>query len=211
MLNIIKNFVSKVFQKSGAGFTFVELLISMAIVTFIMSVVLYNYGVFNDNLALSSAGQEMVIAVRQAQTYGLNVKEVSVGGGHFSSAYGIYFYPSGEPTNYYIFADTNGNQRYDTGTGCGSGNTECIERLTLRNGVIMSGICDINNACPPPGGVRRMNATYLRPNPDADIRFKTNINAPSGGPQQTGKIILTSPKGKTLIVTIENSGQVSVQ
>ena len=45
---------------------------------------------------------------------------------------------------------------------------------------------------------------------DADINFFT-----SGGvlwsQVLTGKVILTSPKGKSLIVTVENTGQISLQ
>ena len=199
--------------KNDDGFTLVELLISISIITVLLSVVLYNYGQFNDNLALSSAGQEMAIAIRQAQTYGINVREISVGTGNFTAAYGVYFNPGSNPSNYYIFADTDGNKAYNAGSGCGTGNTECVEQLTLRNGVKITSICDGTNTCPPPPGgssVKNMTVTYTRPNPDASINFLNNggqIKASS----PTGKVTLTSPKLKTLTVTIESTGQVSVQ
>ena len=79
------------------------------------------------------------------------------------------------------------------------------------NGVTVSGICDINDICPPNSSVRRMNITFKRPNPDANILFNTNGNGQAGLLQQTGKVKLTSPKGKILTVTITSTGQVSVQ
>src|SRR3990167_1379889 len=91
--------------KSGAGFTLIELMVSISIVSVIMTVVLFTYSSFNDSLALSAAGQEVASAVRQAQTYGLSVKEFSVGSEQFTSGYGIYFDPVSDPTNYYIFVD----------------------------------------------------------------------------------------------------------
>src|SRR3989344_223528 len=202
--------MSSKIRKSTTGFTLVELLVSVAIVVLIMSVVLFNYTGFNDNLALASGGQELAIAIRQAQTYGLTVKEVTPGGGRFDSAYGIYFDPSSSPSAYYIFADINSNKTYDAGSGCGSGNTECVGRFDLRNGVKISGICD-QNACPPEVSVKMMDITFLRPNPDACIYFTNNGGQIKVGPSLTGKVVLTSPKGKTLTVRIESMGQVLVQ
>ena len=65
------------YRKFLAGFTLIEMLVSIGIVSLIMAVVFFNYGTFNDDLALTSAGQELSIAVRQAQSYGLSVKEIN--------------------------------------------------------------------------------------------------------------------------------------
>ena len=192
------------------AFTLVEVMVSVSIVSVIMATVLFNYSNFNNNLTLTSSGQELAIAVRQAQTYGLTVKEVTPGGGQFSSAYGIYFDPTGEPSNYYIFADIDGDKKYDIGSGCGSGNTECIEKFSLRNNIKISSICD-GSACPPDNSVKMMNVTFLRPNPDAGIYFTDNGGQIKVGPSLTGKVVLSSPSGKTLTVTIESTGQVLVQ
>ncbi|MSU45168.1 MAG: type II secretion system protein [Candidatus Zambryskibacteria bacterium] len=198
--------------KSNQGFSLPELLVSLSIIAMIMSTVLYNYGGFNDKLALSAGAQEIAIAVRQAQTYGLTVKEVSVTTGSFSSAYGVYFDYVTEPANYYIFADANGNRKYDLGSGCGSGPTltECIEKFTLRNGVRVTSICDTNSVCPATNS-QKLHITFLRPNPDATIIFANSSNVTQGISPLTGKVRLTSGKGVTLTVTVESTGQVSVQ
>ena len=197
-------------NKNNKGFSLVELLVSIAIITLIISTVLYNYGGFNDRLAISAAAQEIAVAVRQAQTYGLTVKEVIVGGGGFSSAYGVYFDFNSDPTNYYIFADTNSNGKYDVGSGCSSGSTECIEKFILRNGVTITNVCN-ESACPPLASVKMMDVTFLRPNPDARIYFTNGGGQIVVGPSLTGKVVLTSKKGNTVTVTIESTGQVSVQ
>jgi len=191
-----------------SGFTLVELAVSVSIVSLIMLVVLFTYSSFNDNLALSAAGQEVASAVRQAQTYGLSVREVTAGGGQFTSAYGIYFDPRNDSTHYYIFVDKDGDGKYDQGNGCGRGNTECVERGILRNNVIISSICDASR-CPPPEA-RTLNITFLRPNPDATISF-VNSGGAIVGNSLTGKVRLLSPKGKALTVTVESTGQISVQ
>jgi prepilin-type N-terminal cleavage/methylation domain-containing protein len=194
----------------GRGFTLIEVLISITIVTIIMSVILFNYSMFTENLALSSAGQEIAIAVRQAQTYGLTVKEVATGGGRFDSAYGVYFNPTTDPTNYYVFVDKDGDGLYDHGSGCGSGNTECIELSVLRNRITIESICD-QTACPPTANSQGISVTFLRPNPDARIRFTNSSGVVVAGPSLTGKVNVRSPGGDTVTLTIESTGQVLVQ
>ncbi len=202
--------MENIYKTSVAGFTLVELLVSLSIITVIMTVVLFNYKTFSDNLSLASAGQEVVIAIRQAQTYGLNVKEVTVSGGVFTSAYGVYFDSAYDTTHYYLFTDTNGNMIYDGGNGCGSGNTECVKQETLRNGVKISNICDATT-CPPVATARRANITFLRPNPDALVYFTNIASSTVAGPSSTGKIVLTSLKNKNLTVIVESTGQILVQ
>ncbi len=192
------------------GFTLVEVLVTLGIVTVIMSTVLFNYRTFNDSLALSSAAQEMAIVIRQAQTYGLTVKEVSIGGGQFSSAYGVYFDKRTSPQTYVLFADIDADRTYDAGSGCGSGSTECVELFTFRNGVIITEVTNESGGLPEPS-VEMLQVTFLRPNPDAAIYFTNNSNQIKAGPSFTGKVKLVSRGGKFATITIESTGQVLAQ
>lgn len=196
------------------GFTLVEVLISISIVVVMMSVVLYNYGSFTDRLALSSAGQEIAVTIRQAQTYGLSVKELASSPGTFDSAYGTFF-SLAEPDSYYLFADVGNpaNKIFGIGNGCGGDATECVQKFTLRNGVRISRICSVpavgSPVCAPASNsFNQMNITFLRPNPDATIRLSSNgvfYADPS-----TSQIVLTSPQGQELTITVERTGQVLV-
>src|SRR5579872_4312619 len=96
------------------GFSLVELLVSVAVVTLILSVILYNYQSLNSSIILSSNVQQLLIFIRKAQTYGLSVKEAGVGTGNFSYAYGIDITTS---SVHFItlFIDKNGNGIYDPG------------------------------------------------------------------------------------------------
>jgi len=192
------------------GFTLAEIMITLSIVTVIMTTVLFSYSVFSDKLALSSAAQEIAITIRQAQTYGLTVREAAVAGGNFNSAYGVYFDIGSDQTHYYLFVDTNSNSKYDVGNGCGSASTECVQQGTIRSNVLMTNVCD-GSACPPVVNVKKMNVTFLRPNPDATIIFTDSSGNTLAGPSSTGKVVLTSPKGNTSTITIESTGQVNVQ
>ena len=180
----------------------------------IMLVVMFNYRTFSDNLALSSAGQEIAIELRQAQIYGLSVKEGAVGGNIFSYGYGIYVEKS-DPLNYILFVDKNNDNKYDTSSVC-PGGTECVEKVPIRNGVKISDICWApfggGFVCPSAANVQSMDVLFLRPNPDVGIRFLVNVPPVTLlGTYQTGRIVLTSPLGKTMTVSIQNTGQISVQ
>ncbi len=198
------------FINSKKAFTLVEVLVSLSIITAILSVVMWNYGGFNDRLALTGSGQELAIAIRQAQTYGLTVKEVGIGSGQFNYAYGIYFNPTISPSDYYVFVDSNANKIYDVGSGCGSGSTECVEKFSLRNNVKITSICD-GLSCPPVASAKSLDVTFLRPNPDATINFTDGVGNIVTSSSVRGKVIMTSPKGMTLTVTIESTGQILVQ
>lgn len=192
-----------------SGFTMVELVISVAIMTLLASVVLFNYGTFNDNLALSSAGQEMAIAIRQAQIHALNVKESSAGASQYTYAYGIYFNPTDSTTNknYYIFIDKNADRKFTVDTTCTAVGTECVEKFSIRNGVYISSV-DPTSAC---ANEQTLNVIFLRPRPDASINLVNNLGASVCAGAVVGEIELTSAKGKKITVKVQNTGQIYVQ
>jgi prepilin-type N-terminal cleavage/methylation domain-containing protein len=195
------------------GFTLPELLVSIAIIGFLASSVAFSYRSSNDSFVVNSAAQELAIEIRQAQSYGLSVKESGAGTGSFSNAYGIYAYPELDDTSYYLFIDRNNNQFYDAGSGsCGTLTTECVEKITLRNKVTIDQVCVIpgssTNCAGPHNG--SLSFTFLRPNPDADVNF---FNA--GGMRiiphsANGRIKLISPLGKIINITVYSTGQISV-
>lgn len=197
--------------KLNRAFTILEIIIVISIVTYLMSVVLYNYTVFNDRLSLTSAAKEMLIAIRQAQSYGINVREGAVG--DFSRFYGIYVDPTNSPNSYYIFTDKNNNELYDDSLGVCSTSNECLEKIDLRNGISITSFSLTGSTCPGNNSARVLYVTFRRPNPDTFVYY-TN----AGGKVKTcptssnpTSIVLTSPKGNTLTISIEPTGQVSMQ
>ncbi|MFZ2621093.1 MAG: prepilin-type N-terminal cleavage/methylation domain-containing protein [Minisyncoccia bacterium] len=207
--SVIRSTVSKLVR----GFTFVEVLISVSLFALFLSVVMFNYPVFTDNIILGAAGQEVSIAVREAQTYALAVKEASAGGGQFSYAYGINFNPKDNPTEYYVFVDKDADKYYDVGLGaCGSATTECVEKFSLPKSISISQICN-SSSCYAINPGETMNITFLRPSPNASINYANNGGNLDGSflNDVRGKVILSSPKGRILWVIIESTGQVLVQ
>lgn len=203
-------------KKFKKGFTLLEVMVCITIVGLIAGIAMFSYSAFSDNIALSSAGQEIAVEIRQAQIYGLSVKESVVGSGQFSNGYGVHI-SLDDPSSYYIFVDQNGNNKYDGGTICTSGG-ECVEKMSLRNNISITAVCGAafgggTLTCPPGPNVRSMDVLFLRPDPDAAIRFVNSDGTlyGAGGVFQTGQITLSSPRGKIIHVIIQNTGQISVQ
>ncbi len=188
------------------GFTLIELLVTVSITTVLMTVVLFNYSTFIDNLAVGGAEQEVAATIRQAQTYGLNVRETGVSSGQFDYGYGVYFDPGSNPTIYIPFVDSDANKRYTVQSGCG-GSTECMDRIAYRNGVRVTSVCD-STAC---YSNKTLSISFLRPIPDANIYITYPDGSPFLGPLLSARIELKSPKNKLVYVTVESTGQVLVQ
>ena len=200
--------LKKINQQIKKGFTLVELVVTVSIVSVIMAVILFGYSSFNEDLRISSAEQEISLAIRQAQSYGLSVKEGS--SGDFSKGYGISF-DTTDPTNYYIFVDKNNDGKNSATSAC-LANSECVEKVTLRNAVRVSSVCgavlvgDALNCV----GVTSIHITFIRPSPDAIIRLYNGTTL-VGTTYYRGQIKLTSAKGKIGTVTVDKTGQIYVQ
>jgi prepilin-type N-terminal cleavage/methylation domain-containing protein len=198
--------------KKSSGFTLVEILVTLSIAAIMMTVILFSYKAYNDNLILSAAGQEMAIAIRQAQSYGLSVKQVS-GTGSFNTNYGISFSLS-NPTSYYIFADNNGNGKYDGDANCSAG-TECVEEETLRNGVAISSFCSTDSSgkeiCPAPGGVSSISVLFKRPNTSVYIYTFNSQGSIVSSSYNSIRVILETSSGVQTSVSVNEIGQVFIK
>src|SRR3989344_6847475 len=84
--------LSSLSVKALRAFTLVELVVVLAIFTLISSVVLANHSRFNGSVLLGSLAYDIALSIREAQVYGLSVKQHTVAGvGQFQIGYGIHF------------------------------------------------------------------------------------------------------------------------
>lgn len=156
----------------------------------IASVVFLNYGGFSGGIKLSNLAYEVALSIRQAQVYGINVREA---GGSFSAGYGIHF-SSADPSKYILFVDTNGNFNYD-------GGETIIETFILQGGYTFSSVCADSDCLP---SVDYVDVVFKRPDPDA--HFKTS----SGSSYSIMKIEITSSDGTTKKIKVGITGYVSI-
>jgi prepilin-type N-terminal cleavage/methylation domain-containing protein len=152
------------------GFTLIELLVVTAIIAIITAFVLFNQKGFNSSTILRSLSYSIALSVRQAQVYGVSVRESAAGSGDFSNGYGVFFGNSGlvDTSHYLIFADTNDDGQYAAG--------EELPRFTIGNGKGTDYL--IKNYCAHSGSgdqcalgtsptITSLTIYFRRPNPDA--------------------------------------------
>lgn len=199
------------FKINKLGFSLVELMVSISIVTVIMSVVLLAHNSFVDRASLSSSSQDVTISIREAQVYGLNTRETAIGSGQFGYAYGVYFNPTYNPSSYFIFSDSNSNDLYDVGNGCGSGTTECLEEVILKDGVTVGNVCTVVGVDDSCSNLDAAHFTFKRPVTDAVIYFTDKRGNNKTSIQKIGKIQLKSKDGKITYVNVDSVGQVTTQ
>lgn len=193
--------------KYVAGFTIVELIVSIAIMAIVSGVIFWNGRKFNDRIEVNSAAEEVSLTIRQAQNYGSSVRESASGSGTFTYGYGITFNTTyTNPTYLIVFVDQNGDKKYNS-----SPTDESVDKIYLRNGVSIQNICLWNGSTCVSANLQSIQATFIRPNLDATIKGYNSSGNEVGGPWTEGRVTLQSRQGATKVVIINNTGQVSVQ
>jgi len=219
-------------NKSGAGFTMIELLVTVSIFALVTSVLLANYPRFSSKILLENTAHAIGLSVRQAQTFGLNVHGVRVGGIDTFPTYGVHFSLQGvneidpaDQKHFVLFADilkeppdgdsdsTNNDKIYNAAQGCTTQGGECVdiftiqsaERIVLLCGYLIDGGGDVEDC-----SLTALDVAFTRPNPDASIKGYSDVEGITKE-FSYAKIIAESPRGDQKAVVVRNTGQITVE
>ncbi len=89
------------------GFTLVEMLVVLGIITSITAFAITGQSSFNKSVLLTETAYGVAFSARQAQTFGISSRNFQQGGTAFQRAgYGVHF-DRATPTQYQVFADTS--------------------------------------------------------------------------------------------------------
>lgn len=190
-------------MKNKKGITIIELMVSIAIITFIMSVVVFNSKTLNERITLSTVAQEISLVARKAQTYGISVRG---DGSDFSFAYGVAF-NTNEPDAVYLYVDRNDNRLYNGGINC---QNECVEKITLRNDIRISSICALNITlnCT---SISKAHINFLRPNPEPVLKVTNSSDVELYTGSFEIRVTLINSQGLTKSLNINSLGKITVQ
>lgn len=202
------------------GYTVVELMVVLAILTVIMSIAFTSQSTFNKTLVLANTAYDVALTLRDAAMYG-GGSRVTLGGVK-NAGYGVHFEKS-TPEVFTLFSDTS--------PMAGNGPTNChpvagpltpdsrpgdcayqpaSERVldyTLGNRIKVSDLCAREGgswAC----GVASIDIVFSRPN--AEPFMSKNGTYSTVLPVSDACIMLTSPQGGSRFVKVSSSGVIAV-
>jgi prepilin-type N-terminal cleavage/methylation domain-containing protein len=204
-----------------AGFTLIELMVTISIFVAMTVLLVAKYGSFNDGSLLSSLAYDVALSIRDAQTYGVNVQGYD-SQNLFQYPYGIHFSSvPGTNGEIILFADsyssnTDGSPDHlctDGATGvCAPNQTTGDSIVTsyamARSGTVKSlcvgtGPSDCNSA-----DILAVDITFKRPNPNAII----TANEDSSQTYAYAEITVTNQGGTaTRTIVVRETGEIAVQ
>jgi prepilin-type N-terminal cleavage/methylation domain-containing protein len=194
--NNLKNRL-KLSSESGAGFTIIELIAVISIISVLLAVSIVNFPQFKSQLSLSRAAYSFAQNTRRAQGLALTSLQYKDASGTVQAVqgYGVYADPGSNNKQYIIYADKDpGNQSYD------SGEDYIIETIDLgatEPGMIMQQITHISGT--------GASINFAPPNPT------TTINLASGQNSIDVVFAMEGDQTKTKTVTINTSGLIEVK
>ncbi|HEY4511871.1 MAG TPA: prepilin-type N-terminal cleavage/methylation domain-containing protein [Candidatus Paceibacterota bacterium] len=194
----------RLLSKASAGFTLVELLVSLGIFAVVTALVLMKHQSFSGGILLTNLAYETALTVRRAQSFGINVKGQ---GPVFDIWYGVHFDRS-KPTEFLLFADSNKNTTYEGTGACDGIDTadECFEKVLIKRNMSFNQLCI---AGPSAEDCNRniINIIFKRPDPEARI-YDNDVPGTAYG---SVKIVLVASDGRSKNVVVRKTGQISVE
>ena len=217
------------------GFTLVELLVVVGIFAMMTGLILANYSGFDSSIILENTTYEIALEIRQAQSFGMGVREVSSSPDVFP-AYGVRIPTlSGTPVREaFLFSDipstgfSVGNGMYDGGDACIPGSGECVEKLIMQKyhiyalcgnvkknlgaGVVFRTTDDIvSSGASTYCDKESLEVLFTRPDPDAVSNGYIGGVKDTLSPYSDAEIVVASPRGDVRTVVIWSTGQITVE
>ncbi len=197
----MKHFLKKL-HTQAKGFTLVELVISVGIFAMMTALLVAKYGTFNQGILLTNLAYDVALTVRNAQSYGLNVKSAARDQNQFAYPYGVHF--TKDADNFVFFNDIHlPNDPSDPSDFRYSGSNEDITISKMKRSVVISDLCvgTVLNCAP----VSTLDIAFQRPNPDAIITGDDAV------PHAYGQITILATDGSTRKIVVRSTGQIAVQ
>jgi len=207
---VLKILNLKSYNNYPKGFSLVELIITISIISILASIILVNSNTLSDRISINTEAYEIALIIRQSQVFALGVREYTgASSDGFDVGYGVYF--SMDTTDSFIFfVDKDKDGEYDPGDG------ELIETYSLKKDNVISSIC----ATLPNGseictenvnGPFTLSVSFLRPSPTTSVKLFNPGGIQVASQSAPARVIIQSPKGAEQNILINYTGQISIE
>ena len=183
--------------KNESGFTILELIVSIGIFAFMTALLVARYGTFNQGVLLNNLAYDIALTIRNAQSYGLNVKSANRSSNEFQYPYGVHFNKATGSNNSFIFyADKDSDGVYV------AANDLIISKTNIKNGFVITDLYRNSLA----NSINTLDITYKRPDPNAIIKADGNVSSTYPNAQ----IKVVAKDGSYKYVSVSSVGQITV-
>jgi prepilin-type N-terminal cleavage/methylation domain-containing protein len=191
--------------KNKKGMTYIELIVVLSIFSVISSVVIFNYGGFQERVDIKNLSTDIALKIVEAQKASLSGRLPSRAvAASWKPAYGVFLdvVPSSENKKFINFVDTDSDGIFD-GTDC---TAECLSRVSITKGNYISQIrAYLTNGNTPL--LNDLTVSFIRPDSGARII--------SGGALVANlsrvEVTVASPDGATSRIVVYPSGRIEVK
>lgn len=201
---------SPIHSSSRKGFTLVELLISVAIISIVTATVLVRHNSFDSTVLLKSAAYEIALSLREAQIKSLSQVRSGNDQMSFNYPYGMSFTPGSKI--YTVFKYASPTQRPYNDSAQSSPLASIINTFTLDRSMQVSDVCVYGTSLSDPCDVDRLDISFRRPEykalffADAATDYSTTITS--------AKIKVNSANNaggtNVFVIEVTSLGQISV-
>ncbi|MBU3935024.1 prepilin-type N-terminal cleavage/methylation domain-containing protein [Patescibacteria group bacterium] len=171
-------------KKNSAGFSLVELIVVMAIISLLSIVVFANYRTGEKQFALQRSAYKLAQDIRRVQNMAISAREFQ---GNVPPRYGLEFEKN--RAYYFLFADINDNGRYEPS------DVE-VERITFEEGIKIQDLFTSASKT-------TVWVAFKPPDP------LTTIQDPA--PRSTLRIQLINVNGQTKIINVNKAGLIEIE
>ncbi len=191
----------------NSGMSYVELIVVLAIFSVLSTVVIFNYGGFQDRVDLKNLASDIALKIVEAQRAALSGKlpPTTQPPSTWKPAYGIYINQPVDNKTFTYFVDLNADTYYTAPPSCPSG--ECLENISITKGSYISEVTRCTNlTCSDSNPISgALSMAFKRTS--SEVTFYSNILL-------TGfdyvRITVTSKKGSIAYIKIYRSGRVQI-
>jgi prepilin-type N-terminal cleavage/methylation domain-containing protein len=194
--------------KNSSGFTIAELIIVIAIFSIITTVALLDQNRLNSGVLISNLAYETALAVREAQVYGVSVRNVGAASTGFASQYGAYFNMS-SPEQIIVYQDKDNDAVFDVADAEAQYTYEFVNQRGNRIRAlclgVLTGPCTTNS----PEKVDSLRILFRRPSLEAKFYAGDEGTPVSAGPAYI--VVNNVDSDNCRVVIVEPTGQIRIE